>query len=164
MDKIIRHLSDKELHSEIGKALRLTKGDATPKAWKAIGEVEGVSLIALYNEANKRKVDKVAFFGHGSWDAYLENKHGFVSLDQKHWSNTRFHYVVAQGIAVHPPKEIDWHAANKTLFAGKSLATWQQMARNSNVSHRAPVKIKFFGKESWPGYVAWIRQKYGGKV
>jgi len=156
----IRYLSDDELHGEIKKAINLTLGGATPKHWRALGKVGGVSLIALYNEAGNRKKNGKSFFGHASWYTYLEKVHKVVPLDQKQWSNERFHSTVARAFKVHPPEKVNWHRAKKTVFAGKSLATWQTLAYNSNRSHRLERASRFFHRGSWQKYVNWIRIKY----
>src|SRR3989344_237576 len=107
-----KRFTDFQVNRRVNKVLQLTRGEARPKQWREINRLKGINLISLYNMVAERKGSNgFGFMGHGSWDEYLENVHGLVPLDQKQWSDERFHFTIARAMAAHPPEKVNWHGA-----------------------------------------------------
>ncbi|MFH0713258.1 MAG: hypothetical protein V1722_01970 [Candidatus Micrarchaeota archaeon] len=133
-------------------------GTARYNKWREIGNNKAV---ALYERVRTRRVNGVGFLGHGSWDRYLQKVHLFFDVNQRHWSDVRFHASVAAVLPKFPPEKIGWatpEAYAKVAIAGRSLGALYRSAYDSNHRGRAN-GVTFFGQGSWKNYVNWVRKR-----
>ncbi|MDP3742628.1 MAG: hypothetical protein Q8R15_04910 [Candidatus Micrarchaeota archaeon] len=115
-------------------------------------------MRALHALASERKVDGKPFFGHGTWEAYLEAVQGVVPLDGLHWSDERFHRSIAV-MAKKKNRRVGW-ISDSPVIHGKSLKDLYEQAWRSNQSKKSP-HGKLFGHKTFKDYVAWAVEHYG---
>lgn len=159
----LRKMSDDELHELVAKGIQRTATNKqgiqvqesnSAKTWHdSKDRISGLQQRVIYQEVAKRK-----YFNHGSWNEYLEEKHG-VPLDQWKWSEERFHRTVAILAQRYPIEKFNWHDYNKQVLYGRSLQTYYQQAHKSKRSKEKP---HFFGHLSFKAYVKWAVENYGG--
>ncbi len=151
-------ISTEKLNELVKEGIELT-GLSSAKQWQATDKaVAGHSLQSLYHAVRGRLIDGKKYYGHGSWNAYVENEHGVSSVDASRWSNGRLHRVIWLMVKKHPPEKIGWGRANKLGFRGKSLKILKEQAYRSNKPPRKREE-KYFGYGTWTKYIEWVRQQ-----
>ncbi len=158
-------VSNEKLHEKINKLIQET-GITLAKQWGGMYERTplGRKMHTLFIIAHSRKIGGKSFCGYGTWDNYLEEVHGVVPLDQRLWSDRRFHDTVALMIRRHPPEKISWGNRREPLVHGKSLKILYELAYRSNKSREKPQVAHFFGHGIWSKYVKWVRENYNPAV
>ncbi len=159
-------LSNDEVHNSISRAIQLTKGGDSSESPVSLNKwryekkplLDGRSLYNLWNFAARRKVDKKGFFGYGSWEKYLEEKHEVVSLFQPSWSDERIHRTIALLVEKYPPEKMSWRK-NKIVLHGRTLRQLYAMVSLGN----RPISEKrnWFGRGNWANYIKWVKDNYG---
>lgn len=156
-------LSDEQVHSLIREAIGKT-GKSAYKDWRAstgvANGIKGHSLRALLYTAFYRSKNKKPFFGHGTWEEYLEKHHGLRPVVERSWSDERLHYVIVSLLQRHPPDAGHWRESRYKRPQGKSLLN---LYINAACSNGDKSKGGFFGHGSWKKYVAWVRQNYSAQ-
>jgi len=179
-----RKIPESEIHKGIAEAIRLKNRefDVSGK-WRQRGRVEepeefrlssehwqksrkpvvdGRSLNNWYQLVRSRIVNGEPYFGHGSWDKYLEKQHGVVPMHQGHWSDERIHVTIARQLEKQANVSArHWNTNTKPVAAdGKSLKNLYQLAR----IRRGKEGGSFFDHRSWEGYKRFLEKNYVRKT
>ncbi len=138
----------REIHKRIEKVIqetRLTSG----KHWQTTAE-----LKELYQQARNSVIDEKKFFGHGTWENYLEKHHEVASLEGGAWSNKRIHRSIAIAAQMYKPSMGVWANSKKPVMHGKSLSELYKIAKSRNL---------FRNIDTFKAYVQWAIENYGTK-
>lgn len=164
-------LSKDEVHDLIWSAIQITSGGApenlaVPLAnWRYYNRpvLDGRTLQQLWVIASRHKVGGRGFFGYGTWEKYLEEKHGVVSLYSSHWSDERLHYAVALLAKKYPPEKVNWTHNERTKFYGRALsALYNAGYRNNGVKSLTSAE-RFFGHGTFKKYAEWAVKNYSSR-
>ncbi len=158
-------IPEEELHARVNAGIQ--KGLVASKHWGGYARskelINGHEPGTIFSTVQRRVVNGKKFFGCGSWDAYLEKFHGVIPIDQRHWSDKRFHHTIATLMKTYPPEKTGWSAGNQLVLRGMKLQNFFVNATYSNKGAREFFKSqgkKFFGHGTWRNYIDWVRKNY----
>ncbi len=143
-------MEDEAVHRLINEGIQ-RDGLASTSDWRDKSKrVGGYSFQSLYVTASLRKVKGKSFFGHGSWDKYVEEHHGVVSLRRHSISDERLHALIAQGIRKAGASALKWKESRSISdgVQGHSLSTLYILAYTRRKNQRV-----FFGHGTWYDYL-----------
>ncbi|MDO8627005.1 MAG: hypothetical protein Q7K42_00935, partial [Candidatus Diapherotrites archaeon] len=155
-------LTPEQLHGLISEQIQKQTDTIGWQNKKSIAARTGHSLQNLYHQALNKKIDGKSFFGHESWQAYLENHHGINSLSNKHMPDERIHTYIGHQIKKGIPMNSGyWRKYKQTAFplTGQSLHALYMLARQRKKNGKG-----FFGHESWKTYLEQQHNYHSNKL